>query len=570
MLFKRTPEQEISGRPWQADIDRVQQTLQDVLQAISQLSGVELPGVDPNSQGASGALPQLDVKTLKDRIRNDLEAFSVTTAAEVAKQAQEQTRDALGAVQNEMSGQIDQMAGELRGKLQARLEPGELEADLTQQSRERVAELVKAQTDEFARWVWLMCKGTGTSIPAQIESLLEPYVDEATAKFEGTFRQKVEGVLAEQEQTIQERVQGTIGTFESQISTFEQTAQEICERNADSVAQASSEKLNAAADEAAKNLAGRIQGETDGSLSGFQARLEEVAAASQEGLRQEESRRREDFRNSMEGIAGEVQEKSVSEISGRIAQTAADVIESSVQHLHQQAEDSLDHSKEELKGFLEVEMEGVRQQIHDLGWSTHESLSQDAARVAESLKGLDQELAGIRERHIAASEHQLSGAIREAMESLTGSIQQIAAAQLEQVDKMVRESQENAASQYESRLREVTESRYTDLLGHIQQEAGEAGARVAAEVKSTSESVMEELTNKVNASALTLREETARATARIESSVQASLENYRQQLAQITDSGLEERRQSIEGSIADLHNRLRQAADLLVPGDPVN
>lgn len=567
MLFKRTPEPEETDRPWQADLDRVQQTLQDVLQAISHLSGVELPAVTLDSQSPGESLPQLDCKTLKDRIRNDLEAFSITTAADVAKQAEEQTRTALGAIENEVSSRIDQVAGEFREKLQGQFTPEQIQADLTQQSRDRVTELVQARTDEFARWVWLMCKGTGTSIPVQIEKLLEPYVDEATARFEGSFRQKVQDVLAEQEQVAQDRFRGTIDSFEGQISNLEQTAQQICERNADAVAKASADRLNAASEEAAQNFAGRIQGEAEGSLGRFQTRLAEMASASQEGLWREEEQRAQNFRQRLDGLAGEVQEKSVSEISGRIAQTAADVIESSVQHLHQQTEDSLDHSREELKGFLELQMEGVRQQIHDLGWSTHQSLSQDAARVADSLRGLDQELAGVRDRHIAASQEQLSSVIQGSMESLTTRIKQIADLQLEEINQFLRESQDKASSQYESRLHEVNEGRYNNLLGRIQQEAGEAGARVAAEVKSTSESVMQELSNRVNASASVLREEAVQATSRIESSVQNSLETYRQQLAQITEAGFEEHRKSIAGSMAEFHKRLKQAADFLVLGD---
>ncbi|MEJ2008369.1 MAG: hypothetical protein P8Z30_09490 [Acidobacteriota bacterium] len=564
---KRRPEPKLVERPWQADIDRIQQTLQDVLQTFSNLSGVELPGVTADSKDSGGPLPKLDVGTLKDRIRNDLEAFSVTTAAELSKQAEEKTRTALGTIENEMQGRIDQVAGEFRDKLQSRLGPENIEIDVTEKTKDRVAELVQAQTDEFARWVWLMCKGTDTPIPAQIEKLLEPYVEEATAKLAGVFQQKVQDLLAEQEQTAQGRFQETIGALESQVGTLEQTAREICEHSADAVAKESAEKLNAAAEEAAKNFAGRMQGEAEGVFGSFQTRLQETAAASQEGLRREESQREENFRQRLEGLASEVQQKSMSEIPGRITQTVANAVESSVQHLHQQAEDSLERSREEIKAFLEMEMEGARQQIHDLGWSTHQALSQDAGRVGDTLQGLDQELAGLRDQHIEASREQLASVIQGSMESLTERITQITEHQVQEIDQLVRDSQQKAASQYESRLQEVNESRYNDLMGRIQHEAGEAGARVAAEMKSTSESVMQELSERVNASASVLREEAAQATSHIESSVQKSLEAFRQQLGQITETRFEEHRKSIAGSMADFHQRLKQAAELLVPGD---
>lgn len=567
MLFKRTPEQEETGRPWQPDLDRVQQTLQDVLQAISHLSGVDLPGTDHGSQRAGESLPKLDANTLKDRIRNDLEAFSITTAAELAKKAEEQARTALGAVENEMTSKVEQVAGEFREKLQARLDPEEIEVDVTQKSRERVTELVQARTDEFAQWVWLMCKGTGTPIPLQIERLLEPYVEEASAKFEGAFRQKVQDLLGEQEKSAQERFQGTLSSFEGKMGALEQTAQQICDRNAEAVAKSSSDRLNAASEEVAKNFAGRIQDETEGSLGRFRTRLEEMAAASQESLRGQEDQRAENFRQRLDGLTGEVHEKTVAEISGRITQTAADVIESSVQHLHQQTQDSLEHSREEIKGFVKSEMEGVRQQVHELGWSVHQSLSDDAARVAESLQGLDQELAGVRERHVAASHEQLSGVIQASMASLKERIQQIADMQMQEINQHFQESQERAAAEYESRLREVNEGQYKDMLGSIQQGAGEASSKVAEEVRATAESVIQELTERMNASASALREEAVQTTSRIESSVQTSLETYRQQLAQMGEAGLERQRKSISGSMAELNNRLKQAANLLVLSD---
>ena len=117
----QTPENPGGERPWQTDIDRVQQTLQEVLQAITRLSGVELQGTGGDSQDAGGSTPPLDSKTLKDRIRKDLEAFSIKTAGEMVKQAEEQTRAALEAIQNEVGSQIEQVSGEFREKLQGRL-----------------------------------------------------------------------------------------------------------------------------------------------------------------------------------------------------------------------------------------------------------------------------------------------------------------------------------------------------------------------------------------------------------------------------------------------------------------
>jgi hypothetical protein len=559
----QAPEGPEDERPWQADIDRLQQNLQEVLQAISRLSGVELPNAGADSRLADGSLPPLDAKTLKDRIRSDLEAFSITTATQISKQAEDQTRTALGAIQNEVSSQIDRVTEEFRERLQGRFEPERIGLDLSKQTRDRVAELVEARTEEFARWVWLVCKGTGSPIPMQIEKLLEPYVEEASAKFEGVIRERVQEQLAQQKQLIQERLQETIGSVEGQISTLEQAAQQICERNADSVTKLSTERLNAAAEETAKGFASKISNEAEVVAGRFQTRLEEIATASQEGMRREGERQAEGFRQKLEGVAGEVEAKKMSEISGRIEETAAVVIESSVQHLHQQTHEAAEHSKEEMQGFLNVQMEEVRGQVKELGQSVHESLSQDAARVADSLKGLDEELSSIRSRHLVASQEQLSGMIQTMMESLTGRLRQITDAQLEEIGRLAQESQIKAASQYESQLQAATEGRYNDLVERLQKEAGEAGTKVAAEIKANSESVMQELSDRVDASAALLREEGIQASTRIESSLRTSLGTCKQQLAQISEANVEAHRQAISNGVRALRDRLERSLQIL-------
>ena len=253
----------------------------------------------------------------------------------------------------------------------------------------------------------------------------------------------------------------------------------------------------------------------------------------------------------------------MSQISGHIERTAADVIESSVQNLHRQADDTLEHSKEELKGFLELQMEETRLKINELGQSVHDSLSQDAERRADSVRKLDEEITGIRDKNIADSKEQLSKMVQVTLELMRERVREISDAQLEEIGRFVRESQETAASQYDSQLRGITGGWYNNLLERLQLEAGEAGAKVAAEVKANSDSVMQELSDKVDASASVLREEAVQATSRIESALKNSLETYQQQLAQITDARLEEHRQAIRKSLNDLQGRLERSAQVL-------
>ena len=561
-VSRAVPEPEEAARPWQADIDRMQQALQDVLQAVSQLSGVELRGVDANPDGGQ-AESQLDRGTLKDQIRNDLEAFSSATTANIIKQAEEQVRATLGAVQEDVSGQIDHVTREFQAEMQGRLDLEQLQVDFAQQSKDRVAELIQVRTDEFARWVWLTCKGTGAPIPSQIEKLLEPYAEEALAKFTGGFQQRVQQLFGEHEQMVQGRLQSTTRSLESQVSALEQSSLQIFERNADTVAKQLAERLRATAEEDARSFQRRSEEEIDAAVRRFRAHLEDVAAGSQKAWQDQQEQQAESFRRRIEALEGEIEESRASEIAGRIEQTAAYVIESSVQQLHQQAGGVLEHSKEDLKDYLELQMEEVRVQADDLGRSVHETLARDAARADESLKGLDQELAAVANKRLVASEQQLSALIQGTMESLTGRIRQIAETQMEEIKTSVQESQKKATSQYESQLRETSEGHYRNLLERIRIDAGQAGLKMAEEVRTISESVRQELSEKANASISMLREEAIRATSRIESSIENSHDTYQRQLAQINDAGLAQQRNTISKSVSDLQQRLRLAAQFL-------
>jgi hypothetical protein len=563
MIFKQAHDTKEADRPWQADIDRLQQTLREVLSAVSSLSGVELTGGTHDSEIPGDSQSSLDCKTLKDRIRNDLETFATTTASEMARQAERQTRVALAAIHSEATGQVEQVARELRDKLQGQIGPGHFDIGITQQTQDRVSELVQRRTDEFARWVWLMCKGTGTSIPMQIEKLLEPYVEEATGRLMQSFRERFDSQLVEQEQIAQGRLQGSLGFLDERISDLDQAAKKICEQNVETIAVMSADRLNSVADESAKKFEGRLQEQFEKDLLGFQARMEKTAESLLERLRQEEEHKASEFTGRIAALESEVKDRALVQIAGRIEQTAANAIESSVQHLHQQSGDTIQHSKEELKGFLELQMEEARLKINKLAQSVNDSLSQDAERRVDILKKLDQEITGIRDRNIAVSKDQLSAIVQGTLEMMKERIGQISSAQLEEIDKFVRGSREKETSQYESQLRDITDSWYSNLLERIQAEAQNAAAKVASEVKTNADSVMQEFSDKVDASALLLRDETAQATSRIESTVKNSLQAYEKQISDIAGNRLEQHRQVIRKSLADLQVRLERSAQVL-------
>ncbi|HEX5413249.1 MAG TPA: hypothetical protein VFZ27_15465 [Terriglobia bacterium] len=563
MIFKQASDIKEVDRPWQADIDRLQQTLQEVLSNVSNVPGAEFSGGTPDSRTPENVHQLPNCTNYKDRIRTDLEAFATATVSEVTRLAERQTRLALAALQTEASGQVDQVARELREKLQGQFEPGHFDIGITQQTQDRVAELVQRRTDEFARWVWLMCKGTGTSIPIQIEKLMEPYVDEATGRFLQSFRQRFDDQLAEQEQTAQGRLQGALSLLEQRMNELEQAAKRICEQSAESIAGAAAGRVSSVADEAARNFEKRVAEQFESDLLLFRSRLEKTAESLQQTMQQREEQKANDLNGRIAILESEIEDKVLFQIGGRIEQTAANAIESSIQHLHHQADDTLDHSKAELKGFLELQMEEARVRINQLAKSVNENLSQEAERRADLLKKLDQEITGLRDTSIAVSKDQLAALVQGTLEIMKDRITQISTAQLEEIDKLLRGSREKETSQYQLQLREINGAWQSNLLQRVQAEAQDAAAKIASEVKVNADSVMQEFSDKVDASAVLLRNETAQATARIESTVKNSLDAYEKQLSQIAGSRLEEHRRVIRKSLADLQTRLEQSAQIL-------
>ena len=146
-------------------------------------------------------------------------------------------------------------------------------------------------------------------------------------------------------------------------------------------------------------------------------------------------------------------------------------------------------------------------------------------------------------------------------------ILQHAEQKLEAAGALIGKSQEEAAGQFESLLHEMSEVQYRDLMGRIEKGAGEAGAQAAAEVRNASETLVHQLSEKVDSAAARLQEQHEQSRSGFETSMKDSLEAFRKQLEKITRSGLEEQRKTISSSLDDLQKRLRTAAEMLASNE---
>lgn len=527
----------------------MEHTIQEALQAISHFSGIDLPGGVARAEDDEGSMSRVDCSTLKDRIRNDLEAFSVTTVSEMAKEAQQQAKSALVTIQNEMTAEIEQTLGQYREMLRDKMDPQSIDVNIAQQSQERVAELVRAQTDEFARWVWLTCKGTGTPIPLQIEKLLEPYVQEAEALVTGSLQQRIQELLEQQQRVVEERFRGTADSLQKQIQTLQQAAQQMMEQNADSLTKASTERLNSAADEAAEKFEGKIQEHIEGSINGAQIRLDESTSALLNRLNQHQDQMAQEFIRRIEALSAEVEATKGPEIVSRMEQSVAGAVENSLQQ-------------------LQTATEGAIHKVEETGRYVNDSVEEGFKRVGEMLGGEGQDLSGFREKLLKDSKEHISSMVDEAVGSIEPRLMHLAEQKIEAVGTGLGKSQEESFEAFESRMRKASEGQYNNLLERIQKDAGEAGAQATTEIRKVSETVMQELSEKVEAAAERLKQQQEESGSKFESSMNNTLETFRAQLAEITRTGLEEQRKTISSSLDSLQQRLRLAAESLISDEP--
>jgi hypothetical protein len=509
---------EEARREWQAEIDQAQHIFRDLLATISELSGVELPTMGLDEQRPGGGTLRVGFKTLKDRIRNEFEAFSTAAAVEVGKKAREQGQTILDPLQKAMSERLDSLAEEFRAKVLERLASGQDE--VAEQAKAHVEQIVQAKMGEFAEWINLMSEGAVSSVPDKVERAAEPHIREVTDRLKASFQQQLHYVLHDQEKAFQEKgselqaeIQAKIGKLTEEVR---QSSQQVVELATKSLA----ERLDAVTDEAVKKLETKAEGGVERNLNHFRQRLGELSTSAGDGLRAFADQQADTLRQKLQQVAQELQEKSTADISNNIDKVAKDAMESSFQYLRGQMDGALESSKNELKASLQALMENVQKQMSDT-----------------------------------------------ALESLTVNMKRIAESQAGEFQKTLQEFQSKLSFEHEHRIRETMNAQQEDAFARIKQKADEAAAHAASQVKVSSDQIVhglsETVNKEVNTATSLLKDWARQTTAWAESTVKNSLETYRGQIAQLSDTVLERQRQTINNSIGDLQGRLEQAAALL-------
>jgi hypothetical protein len=556
---------EEARREWQAEMDQAQQIFRDLLATISELSGVGLPAMAIDDRRAGNGSLRIGFKTLKDRIRNDLEAFSSTAAAEVGKRAHEQGQTILEPLQKEMDERLDSLAEAFRAKLEERLASGQ--DTIAEQAKGHIEKIMQDKMGEFGEWINLMSEAATSSVPEKVERAVQPHIQEVTDRLKGSFQQQLHFVLHDQEKSLQEKSREFEAEIKTHIGKLAEEVRQSSQQSADLAVKSFTERLDGVTDEAAKKLESKAEAGVERNLSHFRQRLGELSASAGDGLRAFTDQQAETLRQKLQEAARELQQKSTSDISNNIDKITKDALEMSLEHLRTQLGAALESSKGELKGSMQALMESVHEQMSELGQSAHESLSREVGEFSESLRKLGEELKATESERLVTAKENLSTLTQTALESLATNMQQTVAAQVQNIQKTLAEYQAKLSSEHERQLRETADAQVNQGLARLQEKTQQAASDATTQVKTSSDQIIhglsETVNKEVNTATSLLKDWARQTTTWAESTIKNSLESYRGEIVQLSDTVLEHQRQTIHSSIGDLQSRLEQAAALL-------
>jgi hypothetical protein len=559
-------------REWQEQVDQAQSMLHELLGAVAELSGVELPGIAKGAQREGDSSLRLGFKTLKDRIKNELEGYASTSAAEVAKMIHGKGQILLEPLEKEASQRMDNLAGEFRGKLESRLEAEQNE--VVNQARLRAEEMLQGKMNEFAEWIKLMTDGIVSSVPAEVQKSLGPHIEQVRDRLRSTFEQQLNVLVMESERASQAKVESIKNEVQSLLGGLAEQARQACSTSTDQAMRDFNSRLSAVMQDSARQFETASKSHTDESVNKFKGQVEGLTESSRAQFQSFADSHVSSFREKLQATALEMQQKSATEIASQVQKASQDALNTSLSQVRQRVEEALEQSKGELKSTMGTMVDDVRKQMGEFALNARDSLAGDATRLSDNLRSLGEQLRAAETQRINALAESMTNLSRQTLEGHAKSVKQVADMQIDEIRKSLSSLQSRMAIDYESQVRQFVENERRTIVDEIQKQVADASANAVERIRSSSGQVVQDLSGKVNKevnTATTLLNQWAHQTTTwAEASIKESLESYKRQVAEFTNTLLEEQRSNIQGKIGDLQGRLEQAANLLrVAGEPV-
>ena len=499
------PEPNAVEQPWKHDIEQIQQTMREVLRAIAGLSGVELPGLPAGVEDDQAPLPRLDIKTLKDRFRNELEGFSIKTTEELAKRAREQTQAALDAVQNEvMDGRIDHVTSELREKLQS---------------------------------------------PAQIEKFVEPAVKEAVASLEHSFSQKVEKLFAEQHQLVQDKLQGALGAVQAQVSSqvdaeFREILQlpdhieKLVEPAVEEAAAGMEKSLSEKVDRLFAEQQRLVQEKLEGALSSVQAR---VSAQVDAELR----------------VKVQPQAEAVKLVEPRVGEVAAKLetaLSQKVDHLFAEQQRLVQGNLQGALGAVETQISTLQKTVQEIREHKAEPVAQvSVGPMATSIeKSLSEKVEQLFAEHENSIQNRLQGTLG-SIQAEIGTLEQTV--QKMRSDSVAHLSAERSSATVEKSLSAKVENLFSEQEHLVQDKLRDALSPIQAHISTLEQSLQQIRLQQANSLAQLSAE---RSTATIERTLAEKIEHLFAQHDQLVQTRLQGTLNSVQAQISTLEQTVQK------------
>ncbi|TAM83186.1 MAG: hypothetical protein EPN47_06200 [Acidobacteria bacterium] len=552
-------------REWQEQLNQAQNLLHDLLSSVAELSGVELPGMAIGAQKDGEGSLRLGFKTLKDRIRNELEGFASKSAAEAAKNVHGKSAVVLEPLEKEIQSRMDSLAEEFRGKLKSRLDAEQ--DQLAKHVKAQAEEILQAKMRDFAEWINLMTQGSVASIPAEVQKSLEPHIEQVKDRLKNGFQQQLNIVMMESEKVVQGKVEAIKNEVHNLTAGLADQARSAYSQSTETAIKDFNNRLGAAAQEASRQIEATSRARTDEGINSLKSHLDGISAASRTEFQSNLDTQLKGFNEKLISAAQELRQRSAAEIMANVQKASQDALGASLGEVRQRLEETLTQSKGELKSTMGTMAEDVRKQMSDFALSARDSLAGDATRLSDNLKNLGEELKTAEKQRITAMVESMTNLSRQTLEQQAQNIKQIAGMQVSEIQKSLSGLQTRMAADYEVQLRQFMEEQRRAMGEEVQRQVAEASSTAVDKIRASSGQVVQDLSGKVNKevnTATTLLNQWAHQTTTwAEASIKESLESYKRQVAEFTNTLLEDQRMTIQDRIGDLQGRLAQAASLL-------
>jgi DNA polymerase III alpha subunit (gram-positive type) len=413
-------------------------------------------------------------------------------------------------------------------------------------------------------------------------------VDEAEGKMGDLGREALASVSARTEASIhayQGRLADTLQEFQGKAtqvaaaagSGLDDAARRIAAEHVQRLQQLSTIALGEFQQQAAAAL-DSTQAELRHSIQQIQASdVEEIRGhlrqSTEEALESSRRELQDSTRDSLVTLREEIQASGTA-LRGDIEKQVTQVMQRALAHLARETEESAqayqDRLREAVQEFqlstmqltasADVTLNEAERRMGQLGEAALASLS---GKTAEAEKSGEQ-IAAAAKAILADTEKQLAELASAPRERLAAETQSLLAQSLAQFRTLIQYVHEEKARQLEAALQTALEKTQGDirhiLATETEKSAQSAIARISSVSEQAAQSFSAQVYQQIGKGVLAINDWTSQTQARLDASLQPSLESFRHQLTEISAAETAKHRKEVEGLVVNLHDALEQAA----------